>query len=225
MQAEHYFRLILYMAASNANQKKNSPKWVSSAYALTGSIGSGKSTVAKLLSDRGAFVVSADQLARDVVEPGSAGLRGVIEAFGVEYLNNDGSLNRRALGQLVFNDRSKRLRLEEIVIPLIQGRANGLFSQSALTSRVKIYEVPLLFEKGIDVWGFRGIILVCAAAETCVKRAVLRDQISEEEIKSRLSAQIPIEKKRAASTFIVENDGTLAELESQVAQLFSRLKP
>ena len=218
-------QLILYMVALGANQKKNSPKWVNTAYALTGSIGSGKSTVAKLLNARGAFVVSADQLAREVVEPTSAGLNAVIEAFGSKFLCPDGSLNRRALGQLVFKDSAARLKLEEIVIPLIQQRAKDLFSQGGLDSRIKVYEVPLLFEKGINLWGFRGIILVSADAEICIKRAVARDQLTQAEIESRLAAQIPIEKKRAGATFIIENNGTLAELEAQVERLFSKLSP
>ena len=213
------------MAALNANQKKNPPTWVSGAYALTGSIGSGKSTVAKLLADRGAFVVDADQLAREVVELGTDGLRRVIDTFGAQYLKNDGRLDRRRLGQLVFSDPSARLKLEAIVIPLIQQRAAQLFDNCELASRIKIYEVPLLFEKGLESWGFRAIILVSAAIEACVARTVMRDQITEAEVRSRLAAQIPIEKKRAAAQFVIENDGTLSELESQVALLYPKLSP
>lgn len=211
------------MAAVSANQKKNSELWVQKVHALTGSIGSGKSSVAKILKQQGAFVISADDLAREVVEIGTPGLARVIAEFGQEFLNPDGSLNRRELGRVVFQDETKRLKLESIVIPLIQAQAQKIFESNTAIEKVKIYEVPLLFEKGMERRGFRSIILVSATPQNCIERAVKRDNISKAEVAARLAAQIPIEQKRQAATYIIENNGSYEELEAQATALFSKL--
>lgn len=188
-------------------------------YGLTGGIGSGKSTVAKLFEACGLPVLYADQLSRDAVAPGSQGLGEVVESFSVDILHPDGSLDRRRLGQLVFNDPSAKQRLESIIHPRVQEQF--LRRTSALATagtEAMIYEVPILFERELDHI-FTAILLVCSPEGERVRRVTKRDGVSPQEVRDRMQHQLPDDKKRARATYIIENDAGIDELRARVAEL------
>src|SRR5690554_4365671 len=149
--------------------------------AVTGSIGSGKSTACKLLSNMGACVVSADDLARKAVLPGSPALEEIAARFGAKVLNSDGSLNRRALGSIVFENHAALRELEAFTHPRIAQLAEQEFAQ-ALKSRclLVVYDCPLLFEVGLEKRGFKAVVLIAADEEVSLERVTARDGISRE---------------------------------------------
>lgn len=183
---------------------------------LTGGIGSGKSTVARMLGARGATVIDADLLARDVVEPGAPALAEIVAEFGPWVLQADGRLDRTALGALVFSDEQARLRLNAITHPrvgeLMQRRvAEALASPAPLV----VVDVPLLFEGGRQPM-FEGVMLVWAPVALELQRLVERDGWSQAEAQQRIAAQMPIDAKRALATWVIDNSGSLADTERQV---------
>ena len=198
--------------------------WFSHVVAVTGTIGSGKSTVMELLKKRGAFVVSADDLAHQVVEPNSPGLSQVVSRFGSSILNSDGSLNRKELSQIVFADSAKKHELEAIIHPLIAEMAEKLFVEAIKAGATKLfYETPLLFEAGLDKKGFKKIVVVTASDEVCIERAMKRDGISREAAAQRLRAQMPTSEKQRRANIIIENSGSLEQLEKRVNSLFDEI--
>jgi dephospho-CoA kinase len=196
--------------------------------AITGTIGSGKTSAAGFFEKSGAKVISADELAREVVLPDSVGLQAIIRRFGSEILSpgpgGGNSLNRKALGALVFSDPLALADLEQITHPLIQKLANERFRKAlAAKAPLVLYDCPLLFEKKLDALGFRHIILIAATPENCLKRIQDRDGIPREEAEARLALQLSIAEKRARADIIIENDGTLEELEQAVRNTYRRL--
>lgn len=203
-----------------------SPRWQENVIIVTGTIGSGKSTVTALFQRNGAFCASADEFARRVVEPGSEGLSKVVEAFGSEVLTPDGRLDRRALGQIVFTNPEKRSLLESILHPRIGELTRKTF-QEALSSRqydILIYDCPLFFETELHKTKFRSVIVVTASKEVSISRIVKRDGLTAEEAERRLEAQIPIEEKAAQADFVIENSGTLEQLEEAYKAVLLKLK-
>jgi dephospho-CoA kinase len=185
---------------------------------LTGGIATGKSTVAGMLALRGAFVVDADLLAREVVEPGEPALTEIAAEFGPGVLDTAGHLDRAALGEVVFADPQRRRRLEAITHPritaLMQQRiAAGLQSDAPLV----VVDIPLLFENRRDSW-MEGVLLVYADAETQRRRMVERDGFSDEEARRRIAAQMPVDEKRHMATWIIDNGGSVADTERQVEE-------
>ena len=183
---------------------------------LTGGIGTGKSTVAAMLVARGAALVDADRLAREVVEPGTPGLAEIVAEFGPGVLLPDGSLDRPALGAVVFADEGRRLRLNAITHPrvgeLMQQRvAEALASAAPLV----VVDVPLLFE-GNRQGGFEGTMLVWAPPPVQLARLVERDGWPEDEARRRIAAQMPVDDKRALATWVIDNSGTLADTQAQL---------
>jgi dephospho-CoA kinase len=171
---------------------------------LTGGIASGKSTVAKRWVEHGAIEIDADQLAREVVEPGTEGLQQVVETFGSEILNKDGSLNRARLGGLVFGDELKRLALNAIVHPLVKNRSREIMS--ALPSdAIAIYNVPLLVEANVD-HDFDLVVTVEAPEDEQVKRLVKNRGMTETEARARISSQAkPVERAAVADVILNSN--------------------
>jgi dephospho-CoA kinase len=171
---------------------------------LTGGIASGKSTVAKRWVEHGAIEIDADQLAREVVEPGTEGLQQVVETFGSEILNEDGSLNRARLGGLVFGDELKRLALNAIVHPLVKNRSREIMS--ALPSdAIAIYNVPLLVEANVD-HDFDLVVTVEAPEDEQVKRLVKNRGMTETEARARISSQAkPVERVAVADVILNSN--------------------
>ena len=171
---------------------------------LTGGIASGKSTVAKRWVEHGAFEIDADQLAREVVEPGSEGLQQIVDTFGSEILNYDGSLDRAKLGALVFSDDIKRLALNAIVHPLVKNRSREILS--ALPSdAIAIYNVPLLVEAKVD-HDFDLVVTVEAPEDEQVKRLVKNRGMTETEARARINSQAkPVERAAVADVILNSN--------------------
>jgi dephospho-CoA kinase len=189
---------------------------------LTGGIGSGKSTVARLLEKRGAVVFDADLLAREAVAPGTPGHAAVIERFGADVLAPGGELDREALASIVFADPSARRDLEQIVHPEVR----RLFAEGSEayrdTDRVVVFSAPLLVESGMHT-AFEILVVVSATVATQIERLMRQRGMSETSIRARIDAQAPFEDKAAVADFIVDNEGTLDELESQVERLWNDL--
>jgi dephospho-CoA kinase len=180
---------------------------------LTGGIGSGKSTVSRLLVQRGAVLVDADLLAREVVEPGTPGLAAVVEAFGEGVLAADGSLDRPALAAVVFADPEARRRLDGIVHPLVRQRAADLVA-AAPADAVVVQDVPLLVETG-QAGAFDLVLVVAADPEIRVARLVERG-LTEGDARARIAAQASDEQRRAVADVVLDNSGTLEQLADQV---------
>jgi dephospho-CoA kinase len=189
---------------------------------LTGGIASGKSTVSEMLADKGALVIDADQLARDVVAPGTAGLAEVREAFGSDVTAPDGSLDRGKLGSVVFADPVKREQLEAIIHPLVRSEAARL-EAAAPHDQVVIHDIPLLVETSQqDV--FEIVIVVDALPEVQLDRLVRLRGMTEEQARQRIAAQSDRVRRRAAATELIENNGSIADLQAAVDRLWDRLQ-
>lgn len=190
---------------------------------LTGSVASGKSTVAEVWREAGVPVVSADELARRVVEPGTVGLRRVVEAFGEGVLNEDGSLDRAALRNRVFRDEEERRRLEEILHPLIaERRARWMEEVEKEGAPLAVAEIPLLFEAGLEE-DFDVVVVVDAPAEERLRRLMYDRGLEEEEARRMMDAQMEAEEKRRRADFVLDNEGDIADLRIAAAALLDRL--
>ncbi|WP_448639931.1 dephospho-CoA kinase [Geodermatophilus sp. URMC 63] len=185
---------------------------------LTGGIGSGKSTVAALLAARGAVVVDADRIAREVVEPGTPGLAAVVGAFGPGVRAVDGSLDRAALAAIVFTDPEARARLDGIVHPLVRARAREVIDRAA-PDAVVVQDVPLLVETGQA--GVHDLVLVVETdLETRVARLLQRG-LSEEDARARIAAQATDEQRRAVADVVLDNSGGPEALAEQVDRFWA----
>lgn len=187
---------------------------------LTGGIASGKTTAARLFEKLGVPVIDADQLAREVVEPGTEALARIVDAFGAQVLNPDGSLNRAELGAVVFADPTARHILEGITHPAIRRLAEEKLQRlrEAGTGTV-FYVAPLLIEAGItsrvhEVW------VVYLDRETQLERLMARDHLSREAALSRIASQMPMEEKKRLGRIVIDNRGSREELETQVSRLW-----
>ncbi len=190
---------------------------------LTGGIGSGKSTVAGLLAARGAVVVDADRIAREVVAPGTPGLAAVVDAFGESVLAADGSLDRPALAAVVFADPAARARLDAIVHPLVRERSVELISVAA-PDAVLVNDVPLLVETG-QAGTYDLVLVVEADLETRLSRLVERGT-PREDARARIAAQATDEQRRAAADVVLDNSGSLEQLAEQVDRFWQeRVEP
>ena len=192
-------------------------------FALTGGIATGKSTVAKMLAEKGCHIVDTDLIAREVVEPGTPGLAEIAEKFGTGLLNPDGTLNREAMREIIIHDAGKRAALNGITHPRINERVLDLIKEhSAKDSMPVIIDVPLLFEAG---WHkiFSTVILVYVPMAVQVERLMARDRLTREMAEKTLTFQMGIEEKRKLATYIIDNSGSLEETSRQVVELFGKL--
>jgi dephospho-CoA kinase len=184
-------------------------------FGLTGGFASGKSAVAARFQARGVPVLDADQLARDVVTPGSEGLRAVAQAFGEDLVDSSGSLDRKELGSRIFADPEARRRLEAILHPRIQGlmkeRKGELEAKGEL---VACYEAPLLVEVGIAD-ELRPLVVVTAPAREQLRRGKARDGLGDAAVRARLLSQLPLERKVAVADVVIDNSGSFEELTRQ----------
>ena len=198
-------------------------RWV---YALTGGIGTGKSTVAALLGKCGAYVVCADDLAREAVLPRSSALNSLVARYGVEILLANGELNRERLGNVIFDDKAERTYVESVIHPVVASLTSDKFSKAIRENpeQVFVYDVPLYFEAGLDKKPFKGVILVSTPKEIAIQRAVERDCVAREQAEKRYACQIPVEEKIARATYVVDNSGSPDELRIKVNELFNKLK-
>ncbi len=186
---------------------------------LTGGIACGKSTVSRLLASRGAIVIDADILAREVVEPGAPALAEVVRVFGPDMLNGDGTLNRKQLGKVVFENDAKRKRLEELlhpaIIQLLQERMAE--AERLQPDKLVVADVPLLYEAQMEDM-FQEVLVVAADREIQLERLGQRDGLNGEEAEQRIDAQMPLEWKKEWADVVIDNSGTPEETERQVEQ-------
>ncbi|MGZ6123506.1 MAG: dephospho-CoA kinase [Myxococcales bacterium] len=192
-------------------------------WGLTGNIGSGKSTVGRLLAARGIPVVDADQVAREVVAPGRPALREIASRFpGV--LRPDGTLDRKALAARVFADPVERGALERILHPLIAEEvATRMAALASAGHATAVYEAALIVENGLQR-GLDGLIVVTAPPEAQIARLRLRDNMSEEEARARIGAQLSSSEKAQEATVVIENAGSDADLGARVDRLVERMR-
>jgi dephospho-CoA kinase len=184
---------------------------------LTGGIATGKSTVARLLEERGSIIIDLDRIAREIVEPGQPSLLRVAERFGQAVLKPDGSLDRKKLGELVFADPSERKALEAILHPSIRSvmKERMAFHEAATPSRLIVVDVPLLFESEMQTY-FERIMVVYVPRDVQLVRLMERDKLSAEDAERRLAAQMDIEEKRSRAEIVIDNSGSPAWTKEQI---------
>ncbi|SDX62438.1 dephospho-CoA kinase [Modestobacter sp. DSM 44400] len=185
---------------------------------LTGGIGSGKSTVAALLTERGALVVDADRIARDVVAPGTPGLAAVVAEFGEQVLAANGSLDRPALAAVVFSDPAARARLDAIVHPLVRARAAEALA-AAPREAVVVQDVPLLVETG-QAGSYDLVLVVQTDGEERVRRLVGRG-LDADDARARIASQASDEERAAVADVVLHNDDGRDELAAQVDRFWA----
>ncbi len=191
---------------------------------LTGGIASGKSTVARLLAERGAAIVDADLIARQVVEPGQPALGELIARFGPAILTSNGTLDRKRLGAIAFSDPGARADLNHITHPRITAAsASAIATYADAGAGVVFYEAALLVENGSHRT-LPALIVVSASPEVQVARVMARDGLSKEEAEKRLASQLPLADKRAAATWVIENDGDEAALVREVERVVAAVE-
>ena len=189
-------------------------------YGITGGMGAGKTEVTNMLKAKGFKVLDADAISREVMEKDSPLLRLLVKDFGIEIINEDGTLNRRKLGDVAFVDKDKTRRLNELVQTAILVRAIERVNQYKLKNSEEIlfFDVPLLFEAGWDTY-VNKVILVTAPAEIRVERIKERDGLSEDEILTRINLQMPEDEKKKRADYVIENDGDMNALKAKVEAL------
>jgi len=186
---------------------------------LTGGIGSGKSSVASILAELGAFVIDTDELAREVVSPGSAALFEIARKWPQAFRN--GELDRAALADVVFSDDASRQQLNAIVHPRVRALAAER-EKAARPRQLLVHVVPLLFETGYDDALDRSIVVVAGEANR-IARVAERDGMDESRVRARMAAQIEPEKARSLADYVIENDGDLAHLQTRTRQVYEAL--
>ena len=190
---------------------------------LTGGIGSGKSTVARMLEKRGAVVFDADVLARQAVEPGTPGFEMVVERFRPNVLAPGGGLDREALASIVFADPAARRDLEAIVHPEVRRMLAEGCEEYRDSDRVVVFSAPLLVEAGMHT-AFDLLIVVSAPVATQIERLMRDRGMPERAVQARIDAQLPLEAKAEVADVLVDNEGTLEDLEGQVDRLWRDLE-
>ena len=189
---------------------------------LTGGIGAGKSTVARMLERRGAVVYDADVLARQAVLPGTAGYTKVTEVFGPEIIGEDGEIDRAALAARVFSDDEARTALESIIHPEVFRLLSQGVEEHRDTDRVVVFDAPLVVETGFHQIA-DAVILVTASEQTQIERVVRDRGMSEGAVRARLAKQASDEEKAQVADFVIRNDGSTDDLKRSVDQLWKTL--
>ena len=189
---------------------------------LTGGIGSGKSTVAAMLASRGAVIVDADAFARDAVAAGTEGFERALERFGKDLVGPDGELDRSRLAEIVFADPEALRDLEAVVHPFVRIRIAEAVSDNAGTDHVVVLVNPLLIEMGTNR-DCDTVVLVSASEDAQVRRSVARG-MDEADVRARIAAQLPLEDKARAAHVVLDNEGTLEELDHEVERLWADLE-
>jgi dephospho-CoA kinase len=190
---------------------------------LTGNIGSGKSTVAQLLSERGATIIDADVLARRAVEQGTPAYSAIVERWGTSILAADGLIDRGALRRIVFSDPAELEQLNAIVHPEVERMRIALVEQARQRGdRLVVCDIPLLFERNLTP-GYDRIVLVDAPRPVRLERLVRERGLRETEAMAMIVAQMPAELKRARADFVIDNVGTLTQLDQRVTEVWTAL--
>ena len=192
---------------------------------LTGNIACGKSAVARMFEELGARVIDADRIARLVVDPGEPAWKEIVKTFGKEILNQDGTINRGRLGEIVFNDKEKRETLNGITHPRIIERIKELIEEAGRENvEVVIVEAALIVEKGGMKPLINDLIVVTADEKAQIRRLMGRDRFSREAALSRIRSQIPLSEKVGLATYVIDNSGTLEETRRQVEEVWKRIR-
>jgi len=189
---------------------------------LTGGIGAGKSEVSRRLASYGAVVIDADAVAREVVAPGAPGLAEVVQEFGPDVLRADGSLDRDRLGELVFADEPRRMRLNAIIHPRVGERMAELERQAG-GAPVIVHDVPLLAENHL-AGGFDEVVVVDVPPRIQLERLARERGMPRAQAEARMRAQASREERLAIATIVVDNSGSLAELDREVGELWAELR-
>jgi dephospho-CoA kinase len=190
---------------------------------LTGNIGSGKSTVAQLLSERGATIIDADVLARRAVEQGTSAYTAIVERWGTSILAADGLIDRGALRRIVFSEPQELEQLNTIVHPEVERMRIALVEQARQRGdRLVVCDIPLLFERNLTP-GYDRIVLVDAPRPVRLERLVRERGLRETEAMAMIVAQMPAELKRARADYVIDNAGTLTQLDQRVTEVWSAL--
>ena len=187
---------------------------------LSGGIGSGKSTVAKILSELGAVVIDADAIAKEVLETGQVGYENVIHNFGDSVLDPTGNIDRKKLAELVFQDETKLAKLESIVHPAVVSRVTQI-RESLPDSAIVVYDTPLLIEKGLQDQ-FDTVLIVLADLESRRERLLSRGLLLKD-IDARIANQATDEQRKAVADVLIVNDGTMQELRENVTKVWQQL--
>ncbi len=195
--------------------------------ALTGGIATGKSYCAERLAALGAPVIDADAIARAAVAPGTPGLVAVLATFGQDVANADGSLNRAALGPIVFGDAARRADLEAILHPVVYAGIRDWLNRldggdAAARPPVAVASIPLLYETGREDDFDRVLVAACPRAQQ-IERLMARDRLSVDEARLRLASQWPIDEKVRRADHVIDTSGTFEETDRQVTQIWQRL--
>lgn len=191
---------------------------------LTGGIGSGKSTVAGLLAERGWSVVDADQIAREIVEPGEPALAELAEAFGADILDEAGTLQRAELARRAFVDDEHTAKLNAITHPRIQERTQERFAEArAAGVEYCVYDMPLLVDNGLDK-DMDEVLVVDVDVEERVRRLVAHRGLDEADARRRIAQQVPDEVRLAAATYVIDNNGVLEDLAPQVERVAAAIE-
>jgi dephospho-CoA kinase len=188
---------------------------------LTGGIGSGKSTVALLLAQRGAVVVDADQIAREVVEPGGPAYQPMIERFGVQIVRPDKTLDRAAIAVEAFATPEALADLNAITHPAIRAVMAARIAEQAETDNVVVVDVPLLAEGGPAAYGLSGVIVVDAPVDVAVQRLVAGRGLSESDARARVAAQASREDRRKLADVVIDNAGSPGDLARQIDEVWA----
>ncbi|NIK24299.1 dephospho-CoA kinase [Paenibacillus lupini] len=188
---------------------------------LTGGIATGKSTVAAMLVERGALLVDADQVAREVVMPGEPALEAVASTFGQAVIHTDGTLNRKALGEIVFNNRDQLMQLESILHPAIRNRMQQRIRQyeEQDPKQLVVADIPLLYETGQEEL-YEGIMVVYVPQQLQLTRLMERNGLVQEEALRRIGLQMNIEQKRSRADWVIDNSSSLEETKRQVDEFW-----
>lgn len=188
--------------------------------ALTGGIAAGKSTVAAVWQSLGAIHIDADELAREVVAPETTGLKAVVSRFGSTILNSDGSLNRQSLGDIVFRDATARLRLESILHPLIQQKAQQLVAEAG--DHHVVYSIPLFVETQSPLQ-FDKVVTVSASEEVRCQRLIDSRGLTKDEALGRIRAQASDEQREAVADVVINSDCSIEELRNRATKVWQEL--
>lgn len=190
---------------------------------ITGSIATGKSTVSNIIKDLGFTVIDADIAARKVVEPGEAAYEKIVNEFGKQILLENGEINRKKLGEIVFNDEKKRLLLNAIVHPAVRKWMNDQKEEAFKRGEQVVFlDIPLLYESKLTNM-VDEVIVVYVDEQTQLDRLMKRNDLTIEEAKARMNAQISIEEKKQMTDYVIDNRGSLKETKHQLKQILKKL--
>ena len=191
---------------------------------LTGNIASGKTEVAKIFKELGAKIIDADKIAREVVEPGEPAWQEIAHEFGSNILNSDGSINRKKLGEIIFNDERRRDHLNRITHPRIMTKIKETIDHYKKENvKLVIIEAALIVERGGLLNVIDELIVVSADAETQIERIMTRNGLQRDEALSRMESQMPISEKAKHAAYIIDNSRSLGETRKQVEGIWKKI--